>query len=487
MRSYKFNWLKPVTLASIFLIIASGLFGQLQDTKQLGKDIEKYMTASIKHDYFSGSILIAKNGKTIFSNGYGMANFEHQVPNTVNTVFNIGSIAKQFTSMAIMQLVEERKLTVNDSICMYLNNCPPAWKSITIRNLLTHTSGIMNYSRLADWDEKHSIQPYTPEELIDLIRHLPLQFTPGEKFKYSNTNFDLLGLIIEKISGITYHDFLEKNIFKPLGMKNTGPVNPQKLITNRASGYYTKLNSFVNAPYENSALSFGSGSMLSTLSDLLLWDQALYSTKLVSQKTLDEMSAPFKADYGYGTEIYKMFDKNTIGHAGSQNGFSTMLLRFPEENITVIVLSNSDQASGGRVAKNLFGMVLNKPYKIPETSAFEMLSIAYEKGGVEPTLQLCKELKKRNVEKFDEEDVLSRFGYDLLDLKKVKDAIKVFTYVIETKPKSSYAHDYLGEAYLYDKDYKMAMMYFRKALELDASNEYALKGIKRVEEALKVK
>jgi CubicO group peptidase (beta-lactamase class C family) len=479
--------LRTVFLSSTFLIMATSVFSQTLNTTQLEKRIEQYMNASLKHDYFSGSILIAKNGKPIYRKGYGMANIEHQVPNTIHTVFLIGSIAKQFTAMAIMQLVEQGKLNVSDSLHKHLPNCPPAWKAITIRNLLTQTSGIMNYSRLADWDEKHSIQPYTPTEVIDLIRYLPLQFNPGDKFNYSNTNYELLGLIIEKASGISYHDFLEKNIFSPLGMKNTGATNPSQLIPNRAAGYYTKLNSFVNAPYENSENSVGSGSLLSTLADLLLWDQALYTTKLVSRKTLDEMSMPNKGNYGYGTEIYKMFDKITIGHAGSQSGFSTILVRLPEENITVIVLSNSDKASGGRVAKDLLAIMLNKPYKIPEISVSEMLSVAYEKGGTESTLQIFKELKTRDGEKLEEEEVLGNLGGDLLDLKKVKDAIKIFMYIIETKPKSSYGHDYLGDAYLREKNYEMAMIYFKKALVLDPTNKYAITGIKKVEDALKTK
>lgn len=344
--SKEINKLKILCFASMLLITSSSIYGQSQIPKKIGKDIEKYMTSAIDHDYFSGSILIAKNGKTIYSNAYEMADREHQVPNKLNTVFLIASITKQFTSMAIMQLVEQGKLNVKDPICKYLTNCPPDWEVITIHNLLTQTSGIMNFSRLADWDEKHSMQPYTEEELINLVIDIPLQFKPGEEFKYSNTNYSLLGLIIEKGSGTPYFDFLDKNIFNPLGMKNTGSINPTQIIPNRASGYYTKLNTFVNAPYENLENGSATGGLQSTLVDLLLWDQALYTTKLVSKKSLDEIFTPFMENYGYGWRIFEFEGINAIGHAGSLNGFSSYLLRLQDEKITVIVLSNSDKASG---------------------------------------------------------------------------------------------------------------------------------------------
>lgn len=476
---------KVLIVLMAILLVAKPSFGQIADANSLAKEIEMYMAASIKHDYFSGSILIAKNGEVIYQKGYGLANIEHNVPNKINTVFLIGSIAKQFTALATLQLAELGKLNINDPIGKYIKNSPHSWRQITIKNLLNQTSGIVNYSRLPDWDEKHSIQPYTPKELIDLVRHLPLLFNPGEKFNYSNTNYDLLAMIIENVSGMSYHNFLEENIFNPLGMKNTGATRPSQVIENRASGYYTKLNSFVNAPYENSENSIGSGSILSTLADLLLWDQALYSTKLVSAKTIEEMSTPVKGNYGYGTENYQMFDKRTIGHAGSQNGFSSLLLRYPEERITIIVLSNSDKASGNRVGKDLLAIMLNKPYKNPEVSVSAILAEEYRKSGTEHTLKLFEKLKNVDGGKLDEEEVLVELGYDLLDLKKTKDAIKILTYVAKAKPTSSFAHDYLGEAYLHDDNYDMASIYFKKALELDSKNKYALDGLKKVEEILK--
>jgi CubicO group peptidase (beta-lactamase class C family) len=461
---------------------------QIADAKKVEEKADEYMKAAVKHEYFSGAVLIAKNGIPIFSEGYGIANHEHQVPITVNTVFLIGSLTKQFTSLAIMQLVEQGKLKVSDPLCNYLDNCPQTWKGIAVQNLLTHTSGILNISKLPDWDEKHSIQPYTNFEVVNLVKDVPLLFEPGEKYKYSNTNYILLGLIIEKLSGKSYPDYIEENILRPTGMQKTTGYNPRLIIPNKASGYYSDLNSFVNAPYENIGLKSSSGAMYSTVGDLLLWDQVLYSTKLLSSKGLEEIFTAFKDNYGYGWEIRDKFSSKTYSHSGSLNGFSSYLFRFPAERVTIIVLSNSDKASAGGVAHALSAIVFDKPYQIPEMKVYEMLSQEYETHGIDATLKLCRDLKKQNDKRYKiDEDILSDFGYDLLDMKKTKDAIKMFLYTLEENPKSSYAHDYVGEAYLHDKNYEQAMVYFKKALELDPDNDYAANGIKKVERALNSK
>jgi CubicO group peptidase (beta-lactamase class C family) len=475
--------MKKIFFAVFLFFIAKTNFAQSLSQKQLNDSVERFMKASVAHAYFSGSILIAKEGKPIFSKGYGMANYEHQVPNTVNTVFLIGSLTKQFTSTAIMQLVEQDKLKITDSLGKYLDNCPKVWTGITIKHLLTHTSGIFNFTRLPEWDEKHKIQPYTVKEVLNLVRDMPLQFTPGEKHKYSNTNYTLLGLIIERVSGKSYYDFIKDNILKPAQMQHSGGYDADAILPNKAEGYYTKLNWLINAPYENISLAFSAGSLYSTVGDMLLWDQALHGNKILSKKSLEEMCTPYKDNYGYGLEIKEKFDKKTISHGGSINGFSNYLLSFPKEKITIIVLSNSDKASAGYVAHMLSSIVFNKPYTIPKMGASELLSTAYEKGGVDSVLALCRKLKEENNKQYKIDVLLlDYFGYDLMDLKKIKDAIKIFTYTIEENPTSSYAHGYLGEAYLNDNNYKMAIMYFEKALALDPSNEYAKKRLKKISE-----
>jgi CubicO group peptidase (beta-lactamase class C family) len=470
----------------VFLIFFSAktVVAQSIKSNELKIAAERYMAASVAHDYFSGSILIAKDGVPLFSKGYGMANYEHRVPNTTSTVFQIGSLTKQFTSMAIMQLVEQGKLSVTDSIAKYIDNCPDAWKNITIKNLLTHTSGIVNVSSLPDWDDYHSIQSYSKEQLLDLYRNKPLQFKPGEKHKYSNSNYHLLGNIIERITGLDYYAYLDKYIFKPLGMGQTGYAFPRQVIPNRASGYYSVLTSFTNAPYLNIALTYSSGSLRSTLGDMLLWDHALYTTKLVEKETLNEIFTPFKNNYGYGWIIANKFNRKTMSHSGSINGFSSYLFRFPDDKITIIVLCNSDKASATKAAHELSAIVFNQPYKLPEAQPYELLANAYTSKGIEAALQVYTEIKKKYADKIDEE-LLNDFGYDLLHLNKIKDAIEIFKLNAKENPNSSNTHDSLGEAYLKDGNLQLAAESYKKALELDPLSESAKKALKKIEEKLK--
>lgn len=470
----------------------------ITSSKQIAAKADEYLKASVKFDQFSGSVLVAKNGVPIFSRGYGQANIELNVPNTPNTVFKIASLTKQFTALAVMQLQERGKLNVNDAICRYLDDCPAAWQPITIRQLLTHTSGIPNFSSLPDWDEKLSIQPYEKLAFVKLFRDLPLQFAPGENYRYSNSAYYLLGLIIEKASGRSYQEFLRANIFAPLGMKNTNFDNPYRLTPNLAKGYYWYLNSFVNAPYHTLSSSYSNGGLVSTTGDLLLWDQALYTDKLVSRQSLDEIFTPVKRNYGYGWIVEKKLDRKSMGHAGSFNGFSSFILRFPDEKITVIVLSNSDEASATKIANNLSAIVFGEKYTLPLPKISDVLGAKIAQNGVESALPIYRELKKTRADKYDfREHLLDELGWDLIELNEmgwdllksngVKDAIEIFKLNLENYPNSPNAYDSLGEAYLLDKNHELALINFRKFLELAPQNEHAKEMVKKVEELLKNK
>jgi CubicO group peptidase (beta-lactamase class C family) len=269
-----------------------------------------------------------------------------------------------------MMLQERGKLSVSDPICKYLEKCPATWQPVTIRNLLTHTSGVPNYTESPDFFEKVATASYTSASLVDLFRDKPLDFAPNEKYRYSNSGYHLLGLIIEKTSGISYAQFLNENIFKPLGMKSTGYDDSRALVSNRAHGYTLTGELFVNAAYINMAIPYSAGALYSTTEDLLRWDQALYTEKLISRKSLDEMFTPFKdsgpgAGYAYGWNIGKRFDRQMTGHGGGINGFATNIMRFPADHVTVIVLSNNESARVSSVATNLAAIVFGAPYTVP--------------------------------------------------------------------------------------------------------------------------
>jgi len=363
-----------VVLQNSFVIAISAQTQTAQSTpiaaQQIAAKVDEYMNAAVRAEGFSGSILVARDGSHIISKGYGLANIELNVPNTPQTIFRLASLTKQFTALAIMMLQERGKLKTGDSVCKYLDACPAAWQPVTIRHLLTHTSGIPNYTSFPDFAQT-SMLPATHESFIGRVKDKPLDFAPGEKFNYNNTGYYLLGVVVERAAGKSYEDFLQENIFTPLGMKNTGFDSPARIIKNRAAGYEGQGERIHNASYIDMSNGYASGAIVSTTEDLLLWDKALYTEKLLSRKSFEEMFTPFKdlsptKNYAYAWWLEKQSDRQAISHSGHINGFSTYLMRYPAERVTVIVLSNNRGAPSERVAKDLSAVVFGAAYKIPQ-------------------------------------------------------------------------------------------------------------------------
>jgi CubicO group peptidase (beta-lactamase class C family) len=353
--------------ASFALCLLLALNGAAQtgiSNQELTARVDEYLNALVKQDRFSGAVLLARDGKVLLSKGYGMANLEDETPNTPQTKFRLGSITKQFTALATLILQERGKLSVQDSVCKYIENCPQGWQPVTIHNLLTHTSGIPNVTSFPDF-RKIKMFPSSPLENISIFKDKPLEFTPGEKFNYSNSGYILLGYIVERASGRPYADFLRENIFKPLGMKNTDYDVNSAIIKHRASGYTRGAGGIVNADYINMTIPFAAGGLYSTVEDLYLWDRAFYTEKLASKKSLEAMNTPFKDGYGYGVGIGEQYGLKVIEHGGDIEGFSTDLARFPVENATVIVLSNIDSANTAGIAKHLGGVLLSDKVSMP--------------------------------------------------------------------------------------------------------------------------
>jgi CubicO group peptidase (beta-lactamase class C family) len=335
----------------------------LSPEAQLASQIDSYVADLTEKGQFCGSILVGREGKVIISKGYGMANLEHNVPNTPYTKFRLGSITKQFTAMAILMLQQEGKLNVQDPICPYFYACPEAWQPITIHHLLTHTSGIYNFTNASDYLDFNN-QFASPNTIIDRFRDMPLDFAPGESWSYSNSGYVLLGYIIERISS-SYALFLQLNIFEPLGMANTGYDHNRDILPDRAQGYS---NSITNADYIDMSVPYAAGGLYSTVEDLFLWDQALYTDKLVSQSLRDEMFTPFVPipdspygySYGYGWTIGKLFNQQNFSHSGGIEGFVTIIDRYPESKVVIIVLSNLETADVNAISIKIGGMIFGE-------------------------------------------------------------------------------------------------------------------------------
>lgn len=324
----------------ICLVILGFLSGCSNSTS---KKLDGYITEFNKtnDNKFNGTILVTEEDTILLKKGYGMANNEEHVANKPDTIFKIASITKQFTSMGIMMLQERELLDVNDSIDLYFPNYPNGDK-ITIHNLLTHTSGISDY--VIDLERLKSSEYYSPDSIVSLFKDEPLQYIPGQEYHYCNSNYILLGLIIEKVSGIDYESFINENIFIPLDMTNSGYYHSYTSYENEATGYKVINSNFIIADNINMSLPYAAGSLYSTVEDLYKWDKALYTDELVSKETLDIMFTPFLSNYGYGWWIENN-DKNQLGfmyHYGGIFGFRNVIYRDIDKKRTVIILNNNE-------------------------------------------------------------------------------------------------------------------------------------------------
>lgn len=310
---------------------------------ELGEQLDNFLTKD--NPLFSGSILVARDGEVLLSKGYNFANWELKVPNSSQTKFRISSINKPITATLIMMLVERGFIELDSRMCNYLQDCPVHWEEISIRNLLNHTSGIPEYTTLLD-AHVNSRLPHNSNGLIELFRDEPLNFAPGESYQYSNSNYVLLGAVIEGATSTYYENFLQQALLSPLEMENSGIDDQREVLNERASGYEILGRVITNAPYLDMTNAFATAGMYSTVEDLYLWDQALYSNQLLSQESLENMYTPnFGADgsggeYGFGWQIDDFQGHRKVGHTGRINGFHTYLGRYIDDRITIILLSN---------------------------------------------------------------------------------------------------------------------------------------------------
>ena len=320
--------------------------------------VSNFVNEYLKKNQIPGcAVMVRHDGKVVLCQGYGVANVEHGVRVTPQTVFQSGSIGKQFTAMAIMMLIEEQKLALEDPISKYLD-VPENWSAIRVRHLLTHTSG------LGDYPESFSLQrDYTEDELLKMITAQPLAFAPGEKWSYSNLGYVTLGILIHKVSGEFWGDFLQQRVFAPLGMKHTRVISEADIIPNRAAGYVLKNGALKNQQWVSPTVNnTADGSLYFTVEDLAKWDEALETRKLISRASYEQMWTPVKlnngttAPYGFGWRIAKTDSGHgVLEHGGAWQGFASYIVRYPEDRLTVAVLCNRAGASASYIAKRIAG------------------------------------------------------------------------------------------------------------------------------------
>jgi CubicO group peptidase (beta-lactamase class C family) len=341
------------------LILVTGAFSTATaqspkpaEEKDLGAAIDELVKKTYKPGEPGAAVLVVKDGKTILRKGYGMANMELGVAIEPDMIFRLGSITKQFTAVATLMLAEQGKLSISDEITKYLPDYPTRGHKITIEHLLTHTSGIKSYTSIPEWRPQWR-KDVSLKEMIDLFKDKPMDFAPGERWSYNNSGYVLLGAIIEKVSGQSYQDFIEKNIFAPLGMKHSFYDNTQRIIPRRVAGYSRRGASYVNAEYLSMSWPHAAGSLMSSVDDLALWDAALYTGKLVKQESLKRAWTPYvlsdgkPTKYGYGWAVVSFEGHRIIQHGGGINGFTTDAVRLPDHRVFIAILTNRDTGTAG--------------------------------------------------------------------------------------------------------------------------------------------
>ncbi len=365
--------MKKILLIGVILglFVANG-FGQISQAN-LDKNLDEYLKQAADFG-FAGVVLVAADGKVVFQKAYGMADQSRNIPNKITTVFDIGSISKQFTAAAILKLEMQGKLKTDDVISKYLDGVPEDKAPVTIHQLLTHTAGFPEYSG-GDYEKSER------DETVTRILKSPLDFNPGSEYSYSNAGYSVLAAIVEKVSGQNYESFLNENLFKPAGMTHTGYVIPKFDKSSLPHGYVLGKDEKTpfdhvwseQGPYWNL---LGNGGILSTAPEMFKWFQALQSTAIFSNEAKKKMFTPDRSDYGYGWEIRQTSRGQTIGHNGGNDfGFTAHLRWFPEKNVCVIVLSNSGYYFdignySNLIGKKITSLVFGEKIPPPQTAKF---------------------------------------------------------------------------------------------------------------------
>jgi CubicO group peptidase (beta-lactamase class C family) len=323
-------------------------------------------------------VLVAKSDKIIYRKAFGLADREQNIPMNPEMLFRIGSMTKQFTAIAILQLVEEGKIGLQDSIQKYIKDFPPKGYTITIENLLTNTSGIKDYLSEISNPSKQK-ETYTPKEGVDYIKDEPLNFKPGSEYRYSNSNYYLLGYIIEMVTGKTFENYLKESVLDKAGLKNTFYIHPQKNMADMPQGYSRFDGKIEKAALQDVTIMYSAGALISNTDDIYKWHQALYNQQLVKKGMVEKATTPFQfpdgtfAEYGYGWFIKNIDGSKTIEHSGSTDGFQSDEIYLPNENVFIVTLFNCYEADmdwqllTNDIARLVIGKAINENFNVKET------------------------------------------------------------------------------------------------------------------------
>lgn len=453
------------------------------------EQIDELMSHYSNYGKFNGAVLVAEKGDVVFKNGYGLANMDWDIPNDVDTKFRLASVTKQFTAMLTMQLVAEKKLKLDGVIADYL----PAYSNeygdqVTIHQLLTHTGGIPNYTNFPSYRDLMK-ESKTPMELVAVFADSTLQFVPGERFSYSNSGYVLLGAIIEAVTEKSLPDVLQEKILEPLGMNDTGFEKKGEVLKNRATGYDRQGITYTLAYPIDMSVAYAAGGMYSTVEDMFLWDQALYTSKLLPRKEMDlifQQHIPaWGKHYGYGWLVGEL-SLGTSGdllpiveHDGVINGFRSLIIRFPEDQSSIVLLHNAGGAALYDIAQSIAAILYGKTYDLPKRSIANALLAKIEHDGIAAGRVFYESIRKDSTYYLDEEE-MNVASYELLKAGKGEDALEVLQLAITAFPNAFNLYDSYGEILGTLGRTEESIINYKKSLQLNPKNENAVQMLAKV-------
>lgn len=453
----------------LLVVFMSLIITQCSNQKRIKiEQIDELVKSGYELGLFNGTVLVAYQGELLYKSAYGFQDLESKVPLQTTSAFYLASVSKQFTTMAIMMLKERGKLSFDDTLDKFFPQFPDYAKKVTIRHMMTHTSGIPDHFSLIS-----DATGLTNQRVLELLLKLDsLLFQPGEKYSYSNGAFVLLSLIVSQVSGQPFHIFMQKNIFNPLNMKNTlvyDESGPE--VAQRAIGYniFGDVNDYT-------LFTTGAGGMYTTVEDLYKWDQALYNNQLVKSELLEEAYTPYilnndsSTHYGYGWGILVDEHGKRVQHSGGLAGFSTYIERHLDQKNLIVFLCSKGTLLGW-LSRGIRNILYGEPYELPKAPIMITLNQIYKNKGISETLLQYKRLKKedRDTYIFDESQ-LNRYGYYLLQNDKIEDAIEIFKLNTSEYPDSPNVYDSLGDGYDADNQLELAFRNYETAYKLGMRN-----------------
>lgn len=465
----------------ILMFIVSGIYSQ-DKVQKIDALVQKYHEMG----QFNGAVLVAEDGKVIFSRGFGYSDMDNKIPVKTDTKFRLASVTKQFTAALIMQLVEKGKINLDGKLIEYL----PYYRKdigekISIRQILSHTAGISNYTNSKSFMEEQTNVKVNPKDFVLKYCSDDLIFEPGTKWEYSNSGYFILGLVIEEITGKPYDEVLRENILEPLQMTNSGVENSSKSYDNYAKGYQNFFGDFkLSKPIEMS-IPYAAGSMYSTVEDMLKWDQALYTEKILKKESIETMFTPVMNAYGFGWQTGDQpigdSKKRAVLHSGGIFGFTSLEVRFIDDRKFIMALNNFESGNLNPltlgIAYILYG---EEPAKPKNSLAGELAKLIKEKG-INSAIEEATKLNENKEEYRASEREFNQLGYAMLQSGKVTEAIEVFKFNVQLYPESSNVYDSLGEAFAEAGDKDNAVLNYKKSLELDPDNEHGQEMLKKLE------